>query len=542
MLSTLLTITAIVAVIVLLLGAAVLIQLFIISRRPQHSIIRSHPVLGWLRYIFEKLGPEFRQYWFDDDSKGKPFSRYDFLGLVFASKYRTDLLGFGSKRDFDKPGYYIANAMFPLLGEQLKVSRDEAAPSKKYKIETEGIFSRKEKMIDDETPRWMYDDEDLITIGRNRRHPWQLRGMFGASATSYGAIGENYILSTGKGAALAGGSWINTGEGGVVPEHVDTGADIIAQIGPAMFGYRDAAGQFSREDFALIAGLANVKAFELKFAQGAKIRGGHLEGSKVNAKIASIRKVPIGKTINSPNRFPFIGDADSALAFIKELQELGGKPVGVKIVIGQQAELEKFMEAMVRLRIFPDFVTVDGGEGGSGATYKSMADSMGMPLIPALITFIDTAHKFGIRDQFAVFASGKLISPDKVAIALAIGADAISSARGFMMANGCIMALQCHTGRCPAGVATTDPKYQDALVPSEKQWRVMNYIISMRFGLYSLAAAAGIDSPRKFTREHIHFINEHGATMKLSELFPLPECAASISQGGANAQGQHRVS
>jgi glutamate synthase domain-containing protein 2 len=522
MLNTLLTIISIAAVAVLLLIGAVLVQLFIISRRPQHSIVRAHPILGWLRYLFEKHGPEFRQYWFDDDSKGKPFSRYDFVGLVFSSKYRTDLLGFGSKRDFERPGYYIANAMFPLLGEQLKITKEEQAPSKKYKIEHEGIFSRKEKMIDDTTPRWLYDEEDQIVVGPNRRTPWLLKGMFGASATSYGAIGENYILSTGKGASLAGGSWINTGEGGVIPEHIATGADIVAQIGPGLFGYRDSDGQFSREEFAVTAGLANVKAFELKFAQGAKIRGGHLEGSKVNAKIAAIRKVPVGKTINSPNRFPFIANAEAALGFIKELQEIGGKPIGIKIVIGQQAELEKLFETMIHMQVFPDFVTVDGGEGGSGATYKSMADSMGMPLMPALITFIDTACKFGIRDQFAVFASGKLISPDKVAIALAIGADAVNSARGFMMANGCIMALQCHTGHCPAGIATTDPKYQDALVPSEKQWRVMNYIISMRFGLYSLAAAAGIDSPRKFTREHINFVNEHGATTKLSELFPLP--------------------
>jgi glutamate synthase domain-containing protein 2 len=180
------------------------------------------------------------------------------------------------------------------------------------------------------------------------------------------------------------------------------------------------------------------------------------------------------------------------------------------------------METMLRLGIYPDFFTVDGSEGGSGATYKSMADSMGLPLIPALLTFVDTAHRYGVRDRFAIFASGKLITPDKVAIALAIGADAVNSARGFMMANGCIMALQCHTGHCPSGVATTDPKYMNALAPDEKKWRVMNYIISLRFGLFSLAAAAGLDSPRRFTREHIVFTNEHGRAVPLSELFPIP--------------------
>ena len=218
----------------------------------------------------------------------------------------------------------------------------------------------------------------------------------------------------------------------------------------------------------------------------------------------------MGKTINSPNRFPFLSNPEEALKFIRELQELGGKPVGIKIVVGQQNDLELLMQTMILLDIYPDFITVDGGEGGSGATFKSMADSMGLPLFPALITLVDTSFRFGIRDKFTIFASGKLITPDKIAIALAIGADAVNSARGFMMANGCIMALMCHTGKCPAGIATTDPKYQDALVPEEKQWRVMNYIISMRFGLYTLAAASGLTSPRHFTREDIIYKNEYG--------------------------------
>lgn len=509
--------------IIVLLVIAMFVTLHFISRKPQHSIIRSHPFLGWMRYFLEKLGPEFRQYWFDDDRGGKPFSRYDFIGLVFSAKYRTDLLGFGSKQDFQEPGYYIANSMFPLLQDELKVNNAENVHAKKYVIESEGVFTRKEKLIDDETPAWLYPEEDVTIVGPNRKLPWKLSGMFGASATSYGSVGENYILSTGYGSAMAGGSWINTGEGGVISEHLVTGTDVVAQIGPGMFGYRDENGDFSLEEFIKKAAEPNIKAFELKFAQGAKIRGGHLEGKKVNAKIAKVRNVPIGKTINSPNRFPFLRNPEEALLFIRELQEKGGKPIGIKIVIGQQKALEEFFETMMRLDIYPDFITVDGGEGGSGATYKAMADSMGLPLIPGLIAFVDTAYRYGVRDKFKIFASGKLISPDKVAIALAIGADAVNSARGFMMANGCIMALQCHTGHCPAGVATTNPKFQDALVPEEKKWRIMNYIISMRFGLFALAAASGLDSPKRFTRDHIIFKNEAGRVVKLSELFPIPE-------------------
>ncbi|MXQ54307.1 FMN-binding glutamate synthase family protein [Shimazuella alba] len=509
--------------VLVVLAVGLFVMMHFISRKPQHSIIRSHPFLGWLRYFLEKLGPEFRQYWFDDDRSGKPFSRYEFIGLIFSAKYRTDLLGFGSKQDFHESGYYIANSMFPLLQEELKVNNADVVQAKKYQIEKEGVFTRKEKMITDKTPKWLYPEEDLIIVGPNRKNPWRLDGMFGASATSYGSIGENYILSTGYGASMAGGSWINTGEGGVIPEHLQTGADVVAQIGPGLFGYRDEAGQFSWEQFEKKAAEQNIKAFELKFAQGAKIRGGHLEGKKVNAKIAAVRNVPLGKTINSPNRFSFLTNPEQALLFVRQLQEKGGKPIGLKLVIGQQQILNEFFETMIRLNIYPDFFTIDGGEGGSGATYKSMADSMGLPLIPGLITFVDTAYRYGVRDNFKIFASGKLISPDKVAIAMAIGADAVNSARGFMMASGCIMALQCHTGHCPAGVATTNPKLQDALVPEEKKWRVMNYIISMRFGLFALAAASGLDSPKRFTRDHIIFKNESGRTVTLSELFPIPE-------------------
>lgn len=511
---------------------ALLSYMYFLSLKPQHSIIRAHPYLGWLRYLLEKLGPEFRQYWFDNDTQGKPFSRNDFLGVMFAAKYQSDLLSFGSKRNFEEPGYYISNDLFPLLVDELKVDNSELVEAHKYKIEKEGLFTRHEKLEQVQVSRWMYTEEDAIVVGSGRRQPWRVRGMFGASATSYGAVGENYILSTGSGAQKAGGCWINTGEGGVAPEHLATGVDVVAQIGPGLFGYRDDDGQFSMDEFRSKAAEPNIKAFELKFAQGAKIRGGHLEGSKVNEKVAAIRKVPVGVTVNSPNRFTFLHNSEEALRFVSELQETGGKPVGIKIVVGDQHRLEAFFEKMIELDIYPDFITVDGGEGGSGATFKSMADSMGLPLFPALITLVDTAYRFGIRDKFAVFASGKLITPDKVAIALALGADCVNSARGFMMANGCIMALQCHTGKCPTGITTTDPKYQQALVPEEKQWRVMNYIVNLRQGLYALAAACGIDSPRKLAREHVVFKNEYGRTVRLSELFPLPQSEVAVRHAG----------
>jgi len=502
---------------------ALFVYLYLVSRKPQHSIIRAHPYLGWVRYLLEKLGPEFRQYWFDGDGQGKPFARSEFLGVVFASKYRTDLISFGSKRDFEQAGFYLSNAMFPKLTEELRVDQSGGQTGRKYQIVKEGLFTRQERMIEDTTKPWLYADEDAIVVGGERAEPWRLKGMFGASATSFGSVGEHYIQSTGNGARMAQGSWINTGEGGVAPEHLASGADIVAQIGPGLYGYRDDDGNFSWEHFLEKAAEPNIKAFELKFAQGAKIRGGHLEGSKVNEKIAAIRKVPVGKTVNSPNRFSFLRNPEEALRFVKELQDKGGKPVGMKIVVGDAARLEPFFDAMLALDIYPDFLTVDGSEGGSGATYKAMADGMGLPLYPALVVLDDAARRYGVRDRLRIFASGKLITPDKVAIALALGADAVNSARGFMMANGCIMALQCHTGKCPTGITTTDSKYQAALVPEEKQWRVMNYILQMREGLFSLAAACGLESPRQFAREHVVFKYEEGKTVRVSELCPYPD-------------------
>lgn len=496
--------------------------MYALSKKPKHSIIRSHPFLGWMRYLLEKLGPEFRQYWFDNDTEGKPFSRADFVGLVYAAKYRTDLISFGGRRDYEKPGFYLSNAMFPQLTSELRVDNEKLIPGKKYVITDEGLFTRREKFIDEQVKPWLLHDDDVIVVGENRKHPWRLKGMFGASATSYGAVGEHYIQSTGNGAFMAGGSWINTGEGGVAEVHLATGADIVSQIGPGLFGFRDDSGRFSIEEYKRKASISIIKAFELKFHQGAKIRGGHLEGTKVTEKVAAARLVPVGKTVNSPNRFEFLTNPEEALRFIGTLQEEGGKPVGVKIVVGDSHRLEAFFQTMLALDIFPDFITVDGSEGGSGATFKAMADGMGLPLFAALLILDDTARKYGVRDRFKIFASGKLITPDKVAIALALGADCVNSARGFMMANGCIMALQCHTGKCPTGITTTDSKYQEALAPEEKQWRVMNYILQLREGLFSLAAASGLRSPREFTREHVVFSNESGQSIRVVDLFPYP--------------------
>lgn len=517
------TLLIILIVIIVLPPIVLLGYLRTLSKNPKHSIIRSHPYLGWMRYLLEKIGPELRQYWFDSDTEGRPFSRDEFIALVFAAKYRSDLISFGGRRDFEKPGFYLSNAMFPKLTSELRVDNEPLLPGKRYVITNETLFTRREKFIQEQVKPWLLHDDDVIVVGESRNHPWRLKGMFGASATSFGAVGEHYIQSTGSGALMARGSWINTGEGGVADIHLATGVDVISQIGPGLFGFRDDTGHFSIEEYKKKAMIPNIKAFELKFHQGAKIRGGHLEGTKVTEPVAKARLVPVGKTVNSPNRFEFLTSPEEALRFIRTLQAEGGKPVGVKIVVGDPERLNPFFQAMLALDIYPDFITVDGSEGGSGATFRAMADGMGLPLFAALLILDDTARKFGVRDRFKIFASGKLVTPDKVAIALALGADCVNSARGFMMANGCIMAMQCHTGKCPTGITTTDSKYQEALAPEEKQWRVMNYILQLREGLFSLTAACGLLSPRELRREHVVFTNEKGQSTRVVDLFPYPE-------------------
>ncbi|MBY8909273.1 FMN-binding glutamate synthase family protein, partial [Salinicoccus roseus] len=299
-------------------------------------------------------------------------------------------------------------------------------------------------------------------------------------------------------------------EGGISDHHLAGNADLMMQIGPGLFGVRTPAGEFSWDAFREKAELEQVKAFEIKLAQGAKTRGGHLEGKKVTEEIARIRLIEPGKTVNSPNRFVEYDSFPKLFDFIEELREVGGKPVGMKIVVSDIESLEEMAQAMKESGKGPDFITIDGGEGGTGATYQELADSVGLPIMTALPIVDELLRAYGIRDRVKLIASGKLITPDKAAIALAMGADLIHIARGFMISVGCIMAEVCHTNTCPVGVATTDDKLQEGLIVDEKLYRVTNYVTSMRAGLFNVAAAAGVDSPTKIERKHIVYKDGQG--------------------------------
>ena len=294
------------------------------------------------------------------------------------------------------------------------------------------------------------------------------------------------------------------------PYHIKGGADLIAQIGSGLYGYRTKEGEFSVEMLKEKAAMEQIKAFEIKIAQGSKMRGGHVEGSKVTEEIAAIRNVVPHTTINSPNRFRQFDDFDSMFDFIELIRNEGGKPVGIKIVIGSKQDADELSKYMAETGRHPDFISLDGGEGGSGATYQDLADTLGLPLRSALPILDNSLTEYGVRHKVKIIASGKITTPDSAAIAMALGADLVQGARSFMISVGCIMAGSCHTNDCPAGVATTDAKLQQGLVVDEKQYRVTNYILTMREGLYRVAAAAGLKSPKELKREHVVFKDERG--------------------------------
>ncbi|WP_031546322.1 FMN-binding glutamate synthase family protein [Salinicoccus luteus] len=481
------------------------------DRQKQHAILRNFPLLGRVRYISEHVGPELRQYLFAEDNEGEPFSRLEFQNVVKAGKYNERLLGFGSDRDFKEEGYLIRNSLFPKLSSEMRIDNTEKTNTYKYIIDNEGLFSRKEHREETQADPYLLRDEDAIVLGEGRcRQPFHLKGQVGMSAMSYGALGERAITALSRGLGIAGGTWMNTGEGGISDHHLAGDADLMMQIGPGLFGVRTPAGEFSWEAFKEKAEMEQVKAFEIKLAQGAKTRGGHLEGKKVTEEIARIRLIEPGKTVNSPNRFIEYDSFPKLFDFIEELREVGGKPVGMKIVVGDIEGVEEMVQTMKESGKGPDFITIDGGEGGTGATYQELADSVGLPIMTALPIVDDLLREYGIRDRVKLIASGKLITPDKAAIALGMGADLINVARGFMISVGCIMAEVCHTNTCPVGVATTDDKLQEGLIVDEKLYRVTNYVTSLRAGLFNMAAAAGVDSPTKLERKHVIYKDHKG--------------------------------
>lgn len=540
----------------------------------QHSILKTHPVLGRLRYIFEMIGPEFRQYWFLNDKEGRPVDRDTQEAIAKAGKYANTVIGFGSKKDFSKTSFYLTNSMFPLNIDELSVDNKKLYQSYTYQILNESVTSRKEKRNQVQLQPWHLTDENQIIIGKNRNHPFRIKGLIGVSAMSYGALSKSAVKALAQGVAISGGSYMNTGEGGISPYHlsriyevidreqelrdrlsekivdfleehpnssnfdleerfgkgvmfhidqlVEQGvleqktADLIFQIGSGLFGARK-DGVYHEETFLENALRPEVKAIELKLAQGAKVRGGKLPKEKITPEIAKIRGVEMGKDVESPNRFPLFSDMEGLFKWVTHWQEITGKPVGIKVVAGDNYSFEDLARYMKETGKHPDFIAIDGAEGGTGATYQEMADSLGLPIYSGIHILDQTLRKYGVRDQVKIFASGMLATADKMAIALSLGADLIYVARAAMNTVGCINAGKCHTNLCPVGITSHLPHLEAGVVVQEKRFRTANYLKTMREGLFMLGASCGIDSPSKFSHRHIAMRESNNNVNKVEE-------------------------
>ncbi|UEX90829.1 FMN-binding glutamate synthase family protein [Staphylococcus ratti] len=499
----------IIVVSVLLICIIACIAFLIFDRRQkQHSVLRNYPVLARVRYFLESIGPELRQYLFLNDNEDKPFSRDQYQHIVLAGKYNERATSFGSELDYEE-GFYLNNAMFPRQRTELAMDNQKLISTFIYEIKRESLFNRKENVKATEITPYYLEQQHYIKFGEDLKHPYLAKRLVGQSGMSFGALGSKAITALSKGLGHAG-TWMNTGEGGLSSYHLAGEADIIFQIGPGLFGVRNEDGTFSEKEFLKKAEQPRIKMFELKLAQGAKTRGGHIEGHKVTEEVAKIRNVKPYETINSPNRFDFIDSPKALLEWVSYLRTISQKPVGFKIVIGNKNDVVELVETMVALNIYPDFITVDGGEGGTGSTFQELQDGVGLPLFTALPIVDGLLRAKGVRNKVKIFASGKLVTPDKIAIALALGADLVNIARGMMISVGCIMSRQCHKNTCPVGVATTDPKKERALVVEEKEYRVANYIVSLHEGLFNIAAAVGVKSPTEIKAEHVTIKKKSG--------------------------------
>lgn len=452
----------------------------------QHTIRRNYPVIGRFRYLFERLGKFFRQYFFALDREELPFNRAQRSWVYRAAKNKDTTVGFGSTKDLRPTGSILfVNCPYPMLDQ------DTAEAS-------------------------------IITIGEHCLNPYSTSSLVNISGMSYGAISKPAVLALSKGAKMAG-CWMNTGEGGLSPYHLQGGADIVFQIGTAKNGVRTLGDLLDDRKLKKIAAHPQVKMIELKLSQGAKPgKGGLLPAAKVTAEIAEIRGIEQGKDAISPNRHPDINNNTELLDMINRLRDVAAKPVGFKAVLGACDWLPNLCEEITERGIesAPDFITVDSADGGSGAAPMPLIDDMGLPLRESLAMLVDTLEKYNLRERIKVIASGKLITPADVAWALCIGADFITSARGFMFAIGCIQALQCNKNTCPTGITTHNPKLQKGLVPEDKAMRVFNYVKRLTYETGVIAHSCGVSNPRELRRFHARVVMPNGLSISLDELYP----------------------
>ena len=446
------------------MGALVLVGLRDLTQT-RHAILRNYPIAAHLRFLLEKIRPEIRQYFFEGDKDGAPFPR-DKRAIVYQR----------AKKDLDKRPF---GTQFDVYQEQYEWLHHSLAPKPAPPLETM-----------------------RVKVGLDAKSPYSA-SLLNISAMSFGALSANAIRSLNRGAAT-GGFYHDTGEGGVSPYHREFGGDLVWEVGSGYFGCRASDGGFDPARFVETAADPQIKMIELKLSQGAKPgHGGVLPAAKVTAEISAIRGVPMGEDCISPAAHSAFSTPVGLLEFIAKMRDLsGGKPVGFKLCIGHKWEFMAICKAMLETGITPDFIVVDGKEGGTGAAPLEFMDHVGMPLRDGLSLVHNALVGVGLRDRIKIGASGKITSAFDMAKVLALGADWCNAARGFMFAVGCIQAQTCHTGHCPTGVTSQDPLRQRAIVVPDKAERVANFQRNTLIALAELVAAAGLAHPAELRPHH----------------------------------------
>lgn len=460
----------------------------------KQSLKRNFPLFGRLRYVFEDLRPKIQQYFVESDTDGAPVNRIDRSVIYQRAKKQVDTTPFGTQLNVYAEGYeWMSHAIVPIDFQNVE-----------------------------HHPR--------VTVGNKDCCQPYSASILNVSAMSFGSLSSNAVEALNAGAAI-GKFAHNTGEGGISPHHTKYGGDLIWQIGTGYFGARDDSGNFSPDAFRKNASRPEVKMIELKISQGAKPgHGGILPGKKNTPEIAAIRGVKAGTTVFSPPFHSAFATPRELIQFIQTMRELSdGKPVGFKLCVGRKSEFISICKAMVELDCYPDFISVDGGEGGTGAAPPEFSNFVGMPLLEGLAFVDNMLRGFNIRQHITICASGKILTGFQMVRAIALGADICYSARAMMMALGCIQALECNKNTCPTGVATQDPQLTKGLVVDDKKVRVANYHKHTVESFVELIAAAGLDHPRKLNRHQIYrrvFMNE---VRTLEEIYPSVPTGAMLN-------------
>ena len=452
-----------------------------------HAILRNYPVIGHLRFLMESFRPEIRQYMIEGDQDELPFSRQDRALVYQRAKGAEDKRPFGTIENVYASGYsWLTHSATPVANS---------------------------------------DSDFRVSIGGPACLQPYSASLYNISAMSFGALSGNAILALGRGARKAGFAQ-DTGEGGISPYHRQGGGDLIFQIASGYFGCRNDDGSFSPQKFATLSADPQIKMIEIKLSQGAKPgHGGMLPAAKISAEIAQTRGIAMGIDCISPPGHRTFSTPVGLMEFIRQLRDLsGGKPVGFKLCIGHRREFLSMVKAMLKTGIRPDFIVIDGAEGGTGAAPVEFANRVGMPMIEGL-TFVHNALRgAGIREEIRIGVAGKIISAYDIARALALGADWCNSGRGFMFAIGCIQAQACHTNKCPVGIATQDQLRQRALNVPDKSERVARFHRNTMHALGEIAGAAGLRDPSDFMPYHFMFRQNDGQFRDGNEVYPyLPD-------------------